>query len=78
MKSSRLHGSETWPVKREHERVLQRAEMRMIRWMCGVRLRDTFFHVALRQRLGIEDSYCGAGLRWCGHVLRKDDEDYNF
>jgi len=52
--------------------------MRMIRWMCGVRLRDTFFHVALRQRLGIEDSYCGAGLRWCGHVLRKDDEDYNF
>ena len=29
-----LHGSETWPVRKENKAVLQRAEMRMVRWMC--------------------------------------------
>jgi len=28
-----LHGSETWPIRNENEVALQRAEMRMIRWM---------------------------------------------
>ena len=31
-----LHGSETWPVRKENEVALQRAELRMVRWMCGV------------------------------------------
>jgi len=35
-----LHGSETWPVRKENEVALQRAEMRMVRWMCGVKLQD--------------------------------------
>jgi len=35
-----LHGSETWPVRKENEVALQRAEMRMLRWMCGVKLQD--------------------------------------
>jgi len=33
-----LHGSETWPATKENEVTLQRAEMRMVRWMCGVKL----------------------------------------
>ena len=40
VQSSVLHGSETWPVRKENEVVLQRAEMRMVRWMCGVKLQD--------------------------------------
>jgi len=32
-----LHGSETWPVRKENVVALQRAEMRMVRWMCGQR-----------------------------------------
>jgi len=32
-----LHRSETWPVRRENEVALQRAEMRMVRWMCNVK-----------------------------------------
>jgi len=32
--SSMLHGSETWPVRKENQVALQRAEMRMVRWMC--------------------------------------------
>jgi len=35
-----LHGSETWPVRKESEVALQQAEMRMIRWMCSVKLQD--------------------------------------
>ena len=35
VRSSMLHGSETWPVRKENETALQRAEMRMVRWMCG-------------------------------------------
>jgi len=37
-----LHGGETWPMKKENELTLQRAEMRMIRCMCGVTVTDRF------------------------------------
>ena len=33
VRSSMLHGSETWPVRKENVAALQRAEMRMVRWM---------------------------------------------
>jgi len=33
VRSSMQHGSETWPVRKENEVALQRAEMRMVRWM---------------------------------------------
>jgi len=33
-----MHGIETWPMKVEHELKLNRTEMSMIRWMCGVKL----------------------------------------
>jgi len=38
--SSMLHGSKTWPIRKENEVALQQAEMRMVRWMCGVKLQD--------------------------------------
>ena len=34
---------------------LQRAEMRMVRWMCGVKLKDRLPSKELRERLGIDD-----------------------
>jgi len=34
------HGSETWPVRKEKEVALQRAEMRMVRWICNVKVKD--------------------------------------
>ena len=42
-------GSETWPVRKENELALQRAEMRMVRWMCGVKLKDTVSDKELRE-----------------------------
>jgi len=50
-----LHGNETWPVTRENEMALQRAEMRMVRWMCCVKLEDKVSSKELRKRLGIVD-----------------------
>jgi len=49
-----LHGSETWPVKEKNVVALQRAEMRMVRWMCVVKLKDRLPRKELRERLGID------------------------
>ena len=48
-------GSETWPVRKENVVALQRAEMRTVKWMCGVKLKDKLPSKELRERLGIDD-----------------------
>ena len=51
-----LHGSETWPVRKENVVALQQAEMRMVTWMCGVKLKDNKVpSKELRERLGVDD-----------------------
>jgi len=50
-----LHGSEIWPVRKENEVALQRAEMSMVRWMCNVKVKDRVPSKELRERLGIHD-----------------------
>jgi len=50
-----LHRSETWPVRKENEVALQRAEMRVVRWMCNVKVNDRVPSKELRERLGIDD-----------------------
>jgi len=35
-----MHGSETWPMKVEHELKMSRTEMSMIRWLCWVKLNE--------------------------------------
>jgi len=50
-----LHGSETWPVRKENVVALQRAKMRMVRWMCSVKLKDRLPSKELRERLGVDD-----------------------
>jgi len=49
-RNSMLHGSETWHVRKENEVALQRAEMRMVRWMCGIKVTDRFPSKELRER----------------------------
>ena len=55
VRSSMLHRSETWPVRKENEVALQRAEMRMVRWMCNVKVKYRVPSKELRERLGIDD-----------------------
>jgi len=40
VQSSVWHGSETGPVKKENEVILQQAEIGMVRWMCDVKVKD--------------------------------------
>ena len=51
----------------------------MIRWMCNVKVKDRVPNKELRERLGIDGIILilqQNRLRWCGHVLRKEDTDW--
>ena len=74
-----VYGSETWAMDVEKSARLERTEMRMAQWLCGVSLRDRVPRVELRERMGIKlvsDIVKQNRLRWLGHVLRKDDGDW--
>jgi len=43
-------------MKKENEVALQQAEMRMVRWMCGMKLQDKIPSKGLSQRLGLYDT----------------------
>jgi len=52
----------------------------MVRWMCGVKLQDRILSKGLRgRRLELEDIISVLQqnrLRWHGHVLQKEDNDW--
>ena len=88
VRSCMLHGSEKWQVNltttfkqtwldlKENELTLQRAEMRMIRWMCGTKVTDRFTCCELREGLGTD--YIIKAVQW--HTLRcyrqEDENDW--
>ena len=55
VRNSVLHGSETCPIRKENELALQRAEIRMARWICGIKFEDRVPNKWLRERLGLDD-----------------------
>jgi len=74
-----LHGSETWLVRKENDVAVQRADMRMVRRMCGVKLQDRVPRKGLRERLGLDDIISVLQQnrwQWYRHVLRKEDNDW--
>jgi len=53
--------------------------MRMVRWMCGVKLEERVPSKELRERLGLDDLISVLQqnrMRWYGHVLQKEDNDW--
>ena len=67
---------ETWPIKVEDIRKIQRNEMRMLRWMTGVSLNERKNNECVRNMLAIDD--IGEVMRrtrlgWFGHVERRDE-----
>lgn len=64
-------------MKVEHEEKSDRAEMRMIRWMCSISLRERKKSVELRQRMAVESILVGrrGRVRWYGHIVRKNEND---
>ena len=79
VRSIMIYGAETWPMKKVISQLLDRAEMRMVRWMCGVSLLDKIKSEELGKRMEILDigeMLRMARLRWFGHVMRMDEDNW--
>ena len=48
----------------------------MIRWMCGISMKDRRTSEELRRLVGVKSVIRSGRLRWYGHVMRKRDEDW--
>ena len=61
----------------EQEAKVKRAEMKMVKWICGVLLREKT-NAELSESMGIEkiSDMRYSRLRWMGHVLRKEGNDW--
>jgi hypothetical protein len=77
VRSAMLYGSETWCLKEADMAILRRTERAMVRSMCGVKLTDRRKTDELMEMLGMEESVerlaKANGVRWYGHVLRRDE-----
>ena len=74
-----IYGTETWAMKADDLRSLERTERMMVRWMCGVSLKDRKRSEDLYNLLGINrvaDVVRGRSLRWFGHLERKSVDDW--
>ena len=73
-----VYGSEMWNVKTV-EGILRRTERAMIQKVCGVKISDTKNTCKLMERLCLEETVVEviqrSGLRWMGHVLRREDDE---
>ena len=79
IRSCLLYGCETWAMRAGRESKMERTEMRMIRWMCCICLKERQPSTELGRCIGIEaigDVMRRGRTRWHGHVERKDDAVY--
>ena len=73
------YGTETWAMKAENLHSLERAEHMMVRWMCGVSLKDRKRSEDLYSLLGVQSVakvVRHGRLRWFGHVEYKNGDDW--
>ncbi|KAM3288848.1 hypothetical protein P3S67_022278 [Capsicum chacoense] len=69
-----LYGAECWPVKNSHIQKMKVAEMRMLRWMCGLTRGDRVRNETIREKVGVtpvESKMREVRLSWFGHVKRR-------
>ena len=73
VRSSMLHGSETWAPNAADLQRLRRNDRAMVRWICAVKVNDDTPSDTLHRRLGIAEITSvlrTRRLRWYGHVQR--------
>ena len=73
-----LYGSETWSLNASERKRFEVTEMKCLRSMCGVSIRDRVRNEEIRRRCGggvrIEERVDRSVLRWYGHVERMGTE----
>ena len=71
-----LYGSETWCLRENEIAILRRTEREMVRAMCGAKLMEKKRTEDLMEMLGFKETAVQVakanGVRWYGHVLRRD------
>ena len=72
-----LYGSETWCLRENEIEILRRTERAMVRAMCGAKLMEKQRTGDLMEMLELKETVVqmakANGVRWYGHVLRRDD-----
>ena len=78
VRSAILYGSETWCLKENEKAILRRTERAMVRAMCGQKIVDRKTTEEQMDMLGLKETMdrlaTANGVRWYGHVLRRDDD----
>ena len=78
IKPTMLYGAECWAMRKKEEHLINNTEMRMLRWIQGISLKD---HVRSEEIRKETERYadCRSGyqrrLSWYGHVKRRKPED---
>ena len=71
-----MYGRETWALRKAEQNLIERSEMRMLRWMMGIKMIEKMRNDAMRARAcvaNISEKLREARLRWLGHVVRKTE-----
>ena len=74
-----IYGTETWAMKADDLKSLEMTERMMVRWMCGVSVKDRKRSEDLCNLLGINcvaDVVRRGRLKWSGHLERKSVDDW--
>ena len=73
----KVYESETWCLRENEIAILRRTERAMVRAMCGAKLMEKKRTEDLMEMLGLKETVVQMakvnGVRWYGHVLRRDD-----
>ena len=77
VRSAILYGSETWCLKENEKAILRRTKRAMVRVTCGQKVVDRKTTAEQMDMLGLKETKdqlaTANGVRWYGHVLRRDD-----
>ena len=78
VRSAILYRSETWCLKENEKAILRRMKRAMMRAMCDQKVVDRKTTEEQRDMLGLKEIIdrlaTANGVRWYGHVLRRDDD----
>ena len=71
-----MYGAEPWALKKAHQNKLEVAEMRMLRWTCGVTKLAKIRNERIRGTTKLEEitkKVQERRLKWYGHVMRREE-----